>query len=128
MGFDPGLAHRIVAGSDIFLVPSLYEPCGLTQIYSLKYGTVPVVRATGGLEDTVTDPEKEPDQATGFKFERFKWEDFATAVERAVRAYHDPDSWRKMILRGMNQDFSWDRSAREYLKLFETTVSGRGRG
>jgi len=124
LGFDTGLAHRIVAGSDLFLVPSLYEPCGLTQIYSLKYGTVPVVRATGGLKDTVIDPREKEDLSTGFKFHPFRAEALVEGVTRAVRTYGQPRLWQEMMLRGMNEDFSWDRSAREYLRLFEMTVSG----
>ncbi|MBW1734680.1 MAG: glycogen synthase GlgA [Deltaproteobacteria bacterium] len=124
LGFDTGLAHRIVAGSDLFLVPSLYEPCGLTQIYSLKYGTVPVVRATGGLKDTVIDPREKEDLPTGFKFHPFRAEALVEGVTRAVRTYGQPRLWQEMMLRGMNEDFSWDRSAREYLRLFEMTVSG----
>jgi starch synthase len=124
LGFDPGLAHKIIAGSDIFLIPSLYEPCGLTQMYSLKYGTIPVVRATGGLKDTVIDPNEKAGKSTGFKFERFQAADLAEGVKRALRAFEQPDLWKKMILEGMDQDFSWRRSANEYLNLFERTLAG----
>ena len=126
LGFDQGLAHKIIAGSDIFLVPSLYEPCGLTQMYSLKYGTIPVVRATGGLKDTVIDPDEGKEAGSGFKFDQPKAADLMQAVTRAVKAFKQPNLWQKMIQEGMHQDFSWRRSAREYLKLFEQTAGGGG--
>ena len=124
LGFDPGLAHKIIAGSDMFFIPSLYEPCGLTQMYSLKYGTIPVVRATGGLKDTVIDPEEKKDQSTGFKFDRFQTPDLVEGVKRAVKTFEQPDLWQKMIREAMDQDFSWRRSAKEYLRLFERTLAG----
>ena len=124
LGFDPGLAHKIIAGSDIFLIPSLYEPCGLTQMYSLKYGTIPVVRATGGLKDTVIDPNEKMGKSTGFKFDRFEGADLVEGVKRAVKAFKSPGLWQGMIREAMDQDFSWHRSANEYLKLFEMTLSG----
>jgi len=124
LGFDTGLAHKIIAGSDIFLIPSLYEPCGLTQMYSLKYGTIPVVRATGGLKDTVIDPNEKAGKSTGFKFERFQAADLVEGVKRTLRAFEQPDLWQKMIREGMDQDFSWRRSANEYLDLFERTLRG----
>jgi len=127
LGFDTGLAHKIIAGSDVFLIPSLYEPCGLTQMYSLKYGTIPVVRATGGLKDTVIDPNEKAGKSTGFKFDRFQAADLAEGVKRALRAFEQPDLWKKMILEGMDQDFSWRRSANEYLNLFERTLAGGDR-
>ncbi len=124
LGFNTGLAHKIIAGSDIFLIPSLYEPCGLTQMYSLKYGTIPVVRATGGLKDTVIDPNEKMGIGTGFKFDRFQAADLAEAVKRTLRAFEQPDLWQKMIREGMDQDFSWRRSANEYLNLFERALAG----
>jgi starch synthase len=110
LGYNEGLAHRIEAGSDMFLMPSRYEPCGLNQIYSLRYGTVPIVRATGGLEDTV-------DEQTGFKFR----DDLAGAVAAAIEEYQDRETWTARMRRGMAQDFSWDASAVEYQVLY-----GRG--
>jgi len=107
IGYDEGLAHRIEAGSDIFLMPSRYEPCGLNQIYSLRYGTVPVVRATGGLVDTVNE-------ATGFKF----GEDLAGAVGTALEEFQDRDAWISRMRRGMAEDFSWDASAVKYQNLY----------
>lgn len=111
IGFDETLAHRIEAGADIFLMPSRYEPCGLNQIYSLRYGTVPVVRATGGLDDTI-------DEDTGFKFVDYTAEALATAVRNAIGSFADADGWRAMMLRGMRRDFSWNVSAAAYSALY----------
>ena len=111
IGFDNGLAHRIEAGSDIFLMPSHYEPCGLNQMYSLKYGTPPVVRATGGLNDTI-------EEETGFKFTEYTGEALLSAVRTAVRAYEDRAAWRARMRRGMEKDFSWAASALAYSKLY----------
>jgi starch synthase len=113
IGYSEGLAHRIEAGADIFLMPSRYEPCGLNQIYSLRYGTVPVVRATGGLEDTVND-------STGFKFHPLSADGLAGAAFTAVDAYLDRDAWTNRMRLGMSKDFSWDASAREYHRLYDT--------
>jgi len=126
LGFDPGLAHKIVAGSDVFLIPSLYEPCGLTQMYSLKYGTIPVARATGGLKDTIVDPDEGKRGSTGFKFDRFHAADLVAAAARAIRAWDHPHLWKDMQQNAMAQDFSWRRSAKAYLRFFEKTVSGDG--
>jgi starch synthase len=111
IGFDNGLAHRIEAGSDIFLMPSHYEPCGLNQIYSLRYGTVPVVRATGGLDDTI-------EEGTGFKFAEYSGSALLGAVRAAVLAFADRDNWREMMRRGMRKDFSWKTSAAAYSELY----------
>jgi starch synthase len=124
IGFDPGLAHRIVAGCDLFLIPSLYEPCGLTQMHSLKYGTIPVARATGGLKDTIVDPDEGKGEGTGFKFDRFHATDLVAGVARAIMAWQRPHVWKVMQQNAMNQDFSWRRSAGAYLRLFEQTVAG----
>ena len=119
IGFDEELAHLIEAGSDMFLMPSWYEPCGLNQMYSLRYGTLPVVRATGGLQDTVVDPEESASAATGFKFRHYTAEGLIWAVDRAIGLYRDRrDLWRTMQRTGMGQDFSWDVSAREYVKVY----------
>ena len=111
IGFDNGLAHRIEAGADLFLMPSRYEPSGLNQMYSLRYGTVPVVRATGGLNDTI-------DEATGFKFVEYSGQALMGAVRAAGEAFSNPDGWKAMMLRGMKQDFSWNRSAASYSALY----------
>jgi starch synthase len=118
IGFDNGLAHRVEAGSDIFLMPSRYEPCGLNQIYSLKYGTIPVVRATGGLEDTI-----QPD--TGFKFAEYSGQALLAVVHEAVMAYDHPEAWRDRMRRAMSRDYSWRTSAAAYSALYRK-LSGAG--
>ena len=119
IGFDNGLAHQMLAGSDALIVPSRYEPCGLTQLYALKYGTIPVVRSTGGLVDTV-----EPG-VTGIRFDHYTPEGLEWAVRETVGSYLDRERWRRMQLSGMAKDFSWDASAREYLKLYQSLVGNR---
>ncbi len=111
VGYDTGLSHRIEAGADMFLMPSRYEPCGLNQIYSLKYGTVPVVRATGGLDDTIED-------STGFKFRDYSGDALLETVRLALRAYQDLNQWVQRMRRGMAKDFSWTASAGEYVELY----------
>lgn len=111
IAFDNRLAHKIEAGADIFLMPSRYEPCGLNQIYSLRYGTVPVVRATGGLDDTI-------DESTGFKFRDYTAAALIAAVREALAAYRDPNRWRSMMVAGMRKDFSWAASAAAYAALY----------
>ncbi len=122
LGFDEPLAHQIEAGSDIFLMPSLYEPSGLNQLYSLKYGTVPVVRATGGLADTIIDfnpSTLSAGLATGFTFTPYSADALRHAVERALNLYrHEPKTWLQLMLNGMRQDWSWDRVALEYERLY----------
>jgi starch synthase len=117
MGFDNGLAHRIEAGADLFVMPSRYEPCGLNQIYSLRYGTVPVVHATGGLDDTI-------EEGTGFKFREFSGWALMEAVRAAVRAFSDGDGWQEMMRRGMQKDFSWKTSAACYSALYRRLLGG----
>jgi len=124
IGFDEPLAHRIMAGVDIFLIPSRYEPCGLTQMYAFKYGTVPLVRATGGLEDTVRPFDPTTGQGNGFKFGPHTREAFLQCIKEAVRVYEKPDLWRLLVLNGMKEDFSWERSAKEYIDLY-MSVMGR---
>jgi starch synthase len=123
IGFDEGLAHRVEGGADAFLMPSQFEPSGLNQLYSLRYGTVPVVRAVGGLYDTITDctPETLASQtATGFRFGPYTPPAFQQAVHRAIACYrYQPDVWRQLVRTGMRQDWSWDRSAAEYERLYE---------
>lgn len=122
IAFDNKLAHMIEAGVDIFVIPSRYEPCGLNQMYSLKYGTVPVVRATGGLDDTITDYSANPKNGNGFKFERADTYDFLNAIKRALSVFSRKEEWLKLTRRGMNADFSWSRSAKEYIGLFKKMV------
>jgi len=117
IGFDEGLAHRMEAGADIFLMPSLFEPCGLNQMYSLRYGTVPVVRAVGGLEDTVEDYDG-ASGGTGFKFRDYTPQALLLAMRRALETFRDRNAWRGLVERGMTQDFSWARSAAGYEALY----------
>ncbi|MBI3071327.1 MAG: glycogen synthase GlgA [Deltaproteobacteria bacterium] len=118
IGFNDGLAHRIEAGTDMFMMPSRYEPCGLNQLYSLRYGTVPIVRATGGLDDTVDDVDELGRSGTGFKFHDATGEALLGAVQRAVRAYSDAAVWRGIVRRGMARDFTWGTSAERYARLY----------
>ena len=120
--FDDALAHRIIAGSDMFLMPSLYEPCGLTQMYAMRYGSVPVVRHTGGLADTVRDASRT--DGTGFVFHEYQAEALQAALERALSAWEDQKSWIALMRRGMARDFSWDESASAYTRLYDRLVSG----
>jgi len=128
LGFSESMAHWIEAGSDMFLMPSRYEPCGLNQLYSLRYGTVPIVRATGGLADTIVDYDKagEDAEANGFAFEDYGKDALLDAVRRALRLYKDRDSWRNVMLTGMRQDWSWDRSARGYCEAYQRAVERAG--
>ncbi len=129
LGFDERLAHWIEAGCDAFLMPSRYEPSGLNQLYSLRYGTVPVVRRTGGLADSVVDATPEAldrDEANGFVFDAYSPEAFWGAVQRALAAYRDPVTWGKLVRAGMAADFSWDRAARRYVELYRLAHRKRG--
>jgi len=120
IAYDNALAHKIEAGSDIYLMPSHYEPCGLNQIYSMRYGTVPVVRATGGLDDTVEPFDPRTGKGTGFKFKEYSGEAMLQALRAAVALYRsDKNAWRTLMLNGMAQDYSWTNSAREYVKVYE---------
>jgi starch synthase len=121
--FSEEWAHRIEAGADVFLMPSHYEPCGLNQQYSLLYGTVPLVRATGGLKDTVFELDASTHSGNGFLFEEGTADAFLGAVRRAVETYRKtPDVWHKMMVRGMTEDLTWGSSARRYLELYERLV------
>jgi starch synthase len=122
-GFDEGLAHRIQAGADLFLMPSRFEPGGLAQLYALRYGTVPVVHATGGLDDTVVEFDPACGTGTGFKFAPHTPAAFLAAMRRALRARGDTASWASLVANGMAQDFSWDRAAREYVRLYRDLPS-----
>jgi starch synthase len=124
IGFDERLAHLIEAGSDIFLMPSRFEPCGLNQMYSLRYGTVPVVRATGGLDDTVKDVDEASGTGTGFKFREYTPGALVTAVARAVAVFQNPTIWKRIQQAGMRQELSWDASAREYVKVYRALLGG----
>jgi starch synthase len=126
IGFDEGLAHLVQAAADITLVPSRFEPCGLTQLYAFRYGSIPVVRATGGLVDTVIDATAETlvdGTASGFTFDSIDPGAFEHAVRRALDCHEDRERWRGLVRRVMRQDWSWDASARAYLRLYERTIA-----
>ena len=116
--FDPQLAKRIYAGSDIFLMPSRYEPCGLGQLISLRFGTVPLVKYTGGLADTVEDFDSQTGEGTGFHFKEHRAEAFLKTIDRALGAFGDPNLWIKLMKNGMKKDFSWQASAKKYVDLY----------
>ena len=117
--FDNGSAHLTEAGADIFLMPSRYEPCGLNQMYSLRYGTVPVVRQTGGLADTVQEYDPATGEGTGFVFVDYDADQFKAAADRALALWPDKKSWRRLMQNGMRQDLSWKNSAKKYLDVYE---------
>lgn len=121
IAYDTRLSHWIEAGSDIFLMPSRFEPCGLNQMYSLRYGTIPIVRAIGGLADTVRDIQESP-EGNGFTFDEESPEAFMDACDRAIALFEDEKSWLELIQRGMQIDFSWDRSAQDYIRLYQSIL------
>jgi starch synthase len=126
VAYDNAMAHKIEAGADMFLMPSRYEPCGLNQIYSLKYGTVPIVRATGGLDDTIEPWDARTGKGTGFKFTEYIGESLLLTIKQALQGYSDQTSWQVLMRNGMNKDFSWNASAREYGKIYEKVRQLRG--
>jgi starch synthase len=126
IAYDNAVAHKIEAGSDMFLMPSKYEPCGLNQIYSLKYGTVPIVRATGGLDDTIEPWDARTGKGTGFKFSEYNGEALLATVKEALRAFRDQTSWQTLMRNGMAKDFSWTASAKEYVRVYEKAQQTRG--
>jgi starch synthase len=124
--YDNSLAHKVEAGSDIFLMPSRYEPCGLNQIYSMKYGTVPVVHATGGLDDTISEWNAETGEGTGFKFPNYDAGEFYGAIERALMLFRsDKAAWTTIMRNGMKQNYSWQGPAKEYAALYEEVARRR---
>jgi starch synthase len=125
IAYDNTLAHKIEAGADMFLMPSRYEPCGLNQIYSLRYGTVPVVRATGGLDDTIEPFDPVSGRGNGFKFSEYTGPALLAAVREALAAYADKRTWQRLQTNGMAQDFSWNASALEYGRLYDVARKGR---
>ena len=127
LDFDNALAHRIQAGADMFLMPSRFEPCGLTQMYAMRYGTAPVVRATGGLRDTVTEFNPATGAGTGFVFDAYAAEPLVSAISRAVETYRKPQLWQRLAANCFAQDFSWERAARNYLTWFEALRRETGR-
>jgi starch synthase len=128
MGHNEPLAHQIQGGADMLLMPSRYEPCGLDQLYALKYGTIPIVRAVGGLDDTVEDYHPQTEQGTGFKFKEYEWEKLIQTVQRALAVYRDKSRWKRLIQRAMNQDFSWEKSAAQYEVLYQKAMQKKGLG
>jgi starch synthase len=120
--YDDTLAHRIYAGSDMFLVPSLFEPCGLSQMISMRYGTVPIVRETGGLKDTVIPYNKYTGEGTGFSFSNYNAHELLFIIKDALNLYQDTETFKKLVVNGMNKDFSWDHSALEYIKLYKNLL------
>ncbi len=124
--FDEKLSHLIEAGSDLFLMPSMFEPCGLNQLYSLRYGTIPIVRATGGLKDTVnpaTQSSIESGRGTGFRFEKYHSETMQKTIKTALKLYYQkPELWRKLVINAMNKDYSWGASAARYVRLYKSVV------
>ena len=128
VGYDESLAHRLIAGADVILVPSRFEPCGLTQLYGLRYGTLPLVRRVGGLADTVVDADEaavRDGRATGFAFEAATPAALEAAIERAIAAHAQPERWRRLMRTAMAQDFSWDGAARHYLALYGELLTPR---
>ena len=125
IAYDNVLAHKIEAGADMFLMPSRYEPCGLNQIYSLRYGTVPVVRATGGLDDTIEPFDRATGRGTGFKFSEYTGEALLGALREALGVYADRTLWRRVQTNGMAKDFSWNASALEYGRLYDVARKAR---
>jgi starch synthase len=116
VAYDNALAHKVEAGADMFLMPSRYEPCGLNQIYSLRYGCVPIVRATGGLDDTINE-------RNGFKFREYSGSELLAAIRSALKVYGDKTRWRELVRNGMQADFSWNASAAEYSALYRKIAS-----
>lgn len=121
-GYNTTLAHKIEAGADVFLMPSAYEPCGLNQMYSLKYGTVPIVRGVGGLDDTVYDFERQAKQGNGYKFYNYAAERLLEKYYEALLVFYDDDLWRRLQQNGMRQDHSWDRVAHDYLDAYQRII------
>ncbi|GBD27619.1 Glycogen synthase [bacterium HR30] len=122
LSFDDGLARRIYAGSDLFLMPSRFEPCGLAQMYAMRYGSIPVVHRTGGLADSVIDADADPERGTGFHFEPFAAEAFVAAVDRALTLYRQPQAWRQLVAKAMQVDFSWHRAAADYEGVYRLVL------
>jgi starch synthase len=121
--FDSRLAHQLYAGADIFMMPSRYEPCGLSQMIAMRYGCVPVARATGGLADTIQHIGRKVNGGTGFLFNKPYPSAFTRALSRACRLYREPEKWRRIQVNGMQTDFSWGRSARKYIKVYKELIA-----
>ena len=126
IAYDDRLAHKIEAGADFFLMPSKYEPCGLNQIYSLKYGTIPIVRATGGLDDTIVNYDPTTGKGNGFKFVRYDAREFLNQIRVAIGFYSKPEQWKQLLRNAMEADFSWQRSANLYFQLYREALEKKG--
>ncbi len=122
IGFNEELAHQVYAGSDLFLMPSLFEPCGLGQLIALAYGTIPIVRETGGLNDTVQSYDEETGEGNGFSFTNFNAHDMLHTVRRAIEFYHDKPVWEQLVKQAMTEDYSWGKSALAYKKLYKSLM------
>jgi starch synthase len=122
IGFNESLAHQVYAGADLFLMPSLFEPCGLGQLIALQYGTLPIVRETGGLNDTVQSYNESTGEGNGFSFANFNAHDMLHTILRAVSCYHQKEVWDTLVKRAMSEDYSWGQSARQYKELYESLV------
>ena len=125
LSFDDTLARRIYAGSDLFLMPSHYEPCGLGQLIALRYGAIPLVRRTGGLADTVFDVDKNP-QGNGFVFTAPTAKALLRTLDRALKRFHDHDDWMQLVTRAMDADFSWEQSAHRYVEVYQRAQEAKG--
>jgi len=126
IGFDQALSHRIEAGCDFFLMPSRFEPCGLNQMYSLRYATVPIVRATGGLDDTVIDPRENLERANGIKFNEYSGQALAKGMRKALALYETPELLQRFRINGMAADFSWSRVAQQFVELYQKDIAQAG--
>jgi len=124
--YDEAMAHKVEAGADMYLAPSRYEPCGLNQLYSMKYGTVPVVRATGGLDDTVQEWDQVSGEGTGFKFHGYDSRELLGVIDRALGAFRDKAGWQTLMRNGMTKDFGWERPAKEYVEAYAEVLRRRG--
>jgi starch synthase len=124
-GYNNARAHQIEAGADMFLMPSAYEPCGLNQMYSLKYGTVPIVRGVGGLDDTIRNFERTTEQGNGFKFYDYSADRLVEKFYEALMVYYDQELWRRLQRNGMSEDFSWERSAHNYLGAYHRVAAAK---
>ncbi len=124
IGFNQGLSHRIEAGSDFFLMPSRFEPCGLNQMYSLRYGTIPVVRITGGLDDSVVDISEDQNKADGIKFAEYSSRALARSMRKALVLYREPKLLRHYRRNAMQADFSWEQAVRRYMEVYSATGQG----
>jgi len=122
IGFDEGLAHRIEAAADVFLMPSRFAPCGLNQMYSLRYGTPPIVRRTGGLADTVEAWDPNTRSGTGFLFDDYSSHALAGTIDWALRNWRDQRGWQQLVKNGMQRDFSWDKQGPEYVQMYRSLL------